>query len=482
MRGYTFWNKRLPTILGAFFLLFAVGSIFWMSKNVIDFRGKAAPSETPKQLQISNITQNSFTISYTTDDSVLGTVAYAKDPSTGNVALDDMDKQGGTPAPKKVHYITVPQLDAGTTYYFAIVSGSSNILDNGKPFTVTTGPTLADASSSQLSLTGKVTLPDGNIPSEGVVSASTDTSQLLSVLLQQDGSYTLPLTLLRTKDLTSYASVSAATVLHLQIANSSQSSSVSVLAGQANPVPIITLSNNYDFSVSTNPLSPSAASGSASLSPAASSSALPEPTAGFGSLIQLDASTSGQPAILTPEAAQTFSDQQPVFRGTALPNETIEIVIQSTQKITASIKADPGGNWQYRPTQKLDPGEHTISISTKNTDGILQKIQRTFTVYASGSQFTEPSLTPAITKTPAPTLTPVVVPSPTLTPTASPTATLIPTPTEIPTIAPTASGSGVIVTQPPLPKSGTSTLVLSILGVILAVGVGVVIFLGGIAL
>jgi hypothetical protein len=476
-----FWNKRIPSLIGVFFLVVALGSITWMSKNVIDVRGKAAPSETPRNIQVTNVTDTSFTVSYVTDASVLGTLAYAKDPSGGKVGLDDQDQQTGAPSPHQIHHLTVQKLDPGTKYYFTIVSGTTSILDNGQPFTVTTGSTITVPPSNQAPLVGKVTLPDGSIPAAGLVYVSSDNSQMLSVLLQQDGGYVLPLNSLRTKDFSSYATISNSTVLHLQIENATMNSSVSVLASQTNPVPLITLSQNYDFSVSTNPLpgSPSSASPSAALTP------LPSVAGGFGA-IQTNSSSSSAatgPSIQTPQDAEKFSDQQPLFKGTATPNESVQITIQSADEISTSVQADATGSWQFRPNVKLAPGQHTITIITKDINGVVQTISRQFTVFASGSQFTEPSLTPKAAPTASPSAAPII-PTPTFAaaPTSSPTATLIPTATPtivLPTVTP-ASGSGIIATQPPLPKTGTSALVLSATAILLSIGAGLLIFLGGI--
>src|SRR6185312_548698 len=106
------------------------------------------------------------------------------------------------------------------------------------------------------------------------------------------------------------------------------------------------------------------------------------PNIGFPSF-STNSSLVATPVITTPTKDETFSDQQPQFSGKALPNQEVTIVVHSTDAISTTVTADANGTWSYRPSSPLAPGAHTISITTKNTAGILQTIEQSFTVYAS---------------------------------------------------------------------------------------------------
>src|SRR6185369_4828608 len=285
---------------------------------------KAAVDETPKNITVSNISAASFTVSYVTDDVVTGTVNFGKEAKTNQIAFDVRDAEKGIALTHRAHYIIVKGLNPATKYFFTITSGSKNFLKDNTPYEVTTGATLTGATTGQSALAGKVILEDGNVPSEAIAYLSSDTTQTVSTLVEADGSYHIDLTTLLSKDLSSVATLTPTTVLNLQIMDPTRQSHVSLLASQANPVPVVILSKDYDFAVSDEPLAPS---------PVASASGTPAvfPT------IEDQGSTA--PQILTPISDQTFKDQQPLFKGKATPNGDVQITIQSAQEINTTVSA-----------------------------------------------------------------------------------------------------------------------------------------------
>lgn len=450
----TIWDKRIPTLLGILLIIFGVGiTSFLVSKGII-LTGHASPTTNPQNVRITNITDNSFTVSYTTDAQVIGSLNYGKDQNLGQEALDDRDQQTGSLVNHEIHSITVRNLSSVTKYFFSITSGQDKFLNNGSPFETVTGANVANPPSEQKPIVGKVIMPDGIAPSEGIIYITSDSSQVTSSLLRSDGTYLIPLNSVRVQDLTSYLDFSNVNTLKMLVFGDSLSSNVSLSINQINPVPTITLSQNYDFATGTQPV--------------ASSSAQQNATETFPSPKPNENVSSKAPQIITPQANQNLSDQQPVFKGTAGPNETVKIIIHSDAQIQTQVTTDSSGNWSFRPTSALSPGKHTISITTPDASGILKTITQTFTVYASGSQVNPaanpPTATPSPlatpTPSPSPSATPTITPSPTPIPTlapiptasVSPTLTPSPTPTPTPTAAPTPKPS----IAPPLAPGGNS--------------------------
>jgi len=141
----------------------------------------------------------------------------------------------------------------------------------------------------------------------------------------------------------------------------------------------------------------------------------------------------------------------------------------------------------------LAPGNHILTILTKGVDGAMQTITQSFTVYAAGSQFTEPSVSPIIsvapTATPTIPVTPPAPASPTPTivivsPTATPTATITPNLTltmaaqlsEIPTLNPDQLTATAMATGATVAPSGTYTLIFVSALAILSTVTGFIIF------
>jgi hypothetical protein len=178
------------------------------------------------------------------------------------------------------------------------------------------------------------------------------------------------------------------------------------------------------------------------------------------------------PIITIPKADQSFNDLQPMLSGKALPKNSVEIVIQSATETTTTVQSDESGNWEYRPETPLNAGKHTLTIKSLDTSGILQSISQSFTVYAEGSQFVEPSISPPIIPTPILAPPTPVSASPTLE-VPTPTVTLAPSPTVIVTTpAPAPTGNNT----EPTPNTGSTAWIFGIAGVLFTAGAGALLF------
>jgi hypothetical protein len=451
----TVWDKRIPTLLGLVLIFVGVGvTSFLVSKGIIFF-GNANPSSVPQNVRITNITDSSFTVSYSTDANVAGSVNWGKDQTLGQIALDERDQQSESLINHKIHSITIGNLSQSTKYYFSIASAQDKYLNNGTLYEVVTGGSIPTTPSDQKPIVGKAVNSEGNPPTEAIVYITLDNSQVISSLIKSDGTYIVPLNSLRNQDLNSYFTFSDNQNLKMLFYGDGFSSNVTLLVSQINPVPTVTLSNNYDFAQGTSPVASSSAEQNENLT-----NSFPTPKPNSSTSVKT-------PEIITPAENQSFSDQQPVIKGKALPNETVEITIHSDTPTQTQVTTDAYGNWSYRPTAPLTPGNHTVTITTKDANGILRTITQNFTVYAAGSQVNpvanpptstpSPSTAPTTSPSPTPTLTPTPVPSTSPIPTLSPSPSPTPTPSPIPTVSPTQTPAPVRTSTPaPLAPGGNS--------------------------
>ena len=431
-------NKRIPTILGVGLVVLGIVLTTIIVRVQTSFESNASNSEEPQNVKITNLSDNSFSITYQTDTATTGSVSYGNSKQLGNTQLEALD-------PKNIHSVTVEKLSPLTKYYLVIISGQNTFLNNSSPFEISTGPSISSPSALE-TLKGKVVLPDGKVPSEAIVYLSAYNSQLLSTTVAKNGEFNFSLNTFRTNDLSSYFEFNEDTTLKLEALSNSLKSTVSFSLNQTNSIPTITLSNDYDF---TKDYAPTASN--------SAQSGFPSTTAKSENL---------KPQILTPKKDQSFTDQKPQFRGISLPNEDVEIIIHSPENIQSLVTADSNGNWAYRPPVNLSPGVHTITIKTRDSSGILTTIMQSFTVFAQGSQVSEsatPSATPTqkITPVSAFTLTPMPLPSPTIIPTPPPTG------------GPTPIIGG---TKGDLPPTGSSSVLLIIGGIVSTIS-GIVLFL-----
>lgn len=250
-----FWDKRIPTLLGIGLIGISIALTSVIVKNSTVFVSRADITQTPQNVKITNILETGFTVSYTTDAENIGSVNFGKDANFEQTALDDRDQETGFLRAHKIHNFTIKNLKPNTRYFFVISSGQNTFLNNAVPYETTTAPTPQITPESQTPIAGKIVLPDGNAPTETIVYASTDKSQEVSTLSKSNGTYLLPLTSLLLQDLSYPLTLNANDVIKMMITNGVLKSNVLLSARQINPVPVIALSNDYDFTQKIEPTS-----------------------------------------------------------------------------------------------------------------------------------------------------------------------------------------------------------------------------------
>ncbi len=397
-------DKRIPTLLGISLVAFSVILISVFIRNPTFFKSNAITIEDPQNITITNMSDTSFSLSYTTETSITATVSFGKDTSLGFTEIEDMDKEKGTISPRIIHATTLKNLTPNTKYYFVINSGQTTFLNNNAPFEVITGPSIS-AFATQTPISGKVILPNVSIPTTTIAYLTIKGAQTLSTLVKKDGSFIFQLDFLRSEDLSSFFSLDKDSNIKIAFVNDFFASRVLSSYSKTNPLPTITLPNDYDFTIDSSIPIATTSGGIGGFQEILPSPSLSKNT---GTLA---------PIILTPKKDQTFNDPKPEFHGTSLPNEKVQITIHSSDTITAEVTADGSGNWVFSPGTNLTPGSHTLTIQTKDAFGIIKTISQSFIVHAA----TNPTPTPTLLASISATITPTT----TLTPTPTPDIVLI---------------------------------------------------------
>ncbi len=438
------WQKRIPTLLGIILIIVGIGITTYLAGNGAIITTKAGPSEVPQNVRITNITDTSLTVSYTTDAQVIGSVNYGRDKSLGQITLDDRDDNGNI-SPRFIHYITLKNLNPGTTYLFSITSGAQSYLKDENPYEVSTGPAIGNSIDEANLIKGSVVYPQ-LYSKEAVVYITSEGSNTISTLAKDDGSYSSLLNMLRDKDLSSYFGFNENTVFSMLVVGQETTSNIKFTIPSEKILPPITLSEDFDFIQGK------------------SETATQSAQEGFSALTFQTETPVTIPQIITPEDNQNFVDFQPRFTGTATPNSIIDIEIHSDDNLKAQVFVDPRGNWSYRPPTSLSPGQHTIKIIARDSSGILRTVSSVFMIFQMGTQVVE-AATPSAS--PVPTIPPVVNPSPT--PTSAPILIPTSTPTPISTSTPAPTMSPITTISPtPIPiitPPGNSLTLFGIIGI-----------------
>jgi hypothetical protein len=449
----------IPTILGLIVALGGLLSGLWLVQRQIQKSIIAAAEETPKEVKISNITDTSFVVSWTTDRAVSGYIQYGESGGEQNLEVtDDRDQERGSVGEYSTHLVTVKGLKPDTAYGFGVGSGAKIYDLDGNPYQVATGPRIDTQPAADVAY-GQVITGSGDPADGAIVYLSIPGGVLQATLVKSSGSWVIPLSTIRKADMTGFVSYDKNSSQMNVTVNGGETgkSEVTVFTGDDNPVPEIVLGQNYNFALKNT--------GSEGASESAS---MPDET----NISKI--STNPNLNILAPKPGEKTNSSKPEIIGTAPAGTEVTIEIQSENPISGTAIADNEGKFSFTVPRDLPEGEHTLTV-TAVIDGLTKTISRTFMVYAAGESFLPSyTATPSATATPRLTPTPTVkptstpIPTPTIKPTATPLASPTPitepgisptaTPSPSPTIKPTATPKPTLIPTPPvnLPSSGST--------------------------
>lgn len=457
-----FFDRRIPTVFAIFILLGGLAITSLLITQGTFTTSKASPQEEPQNVRIVNITEDSFTVMFTTNSPTVGAISI-ENTSPPRLAYDKRDSSGQKTFVS--HFVTITDLKPKTDYKFNIISNGDLYLDQGKSYSALTAPITAIKAPNTFPLAGSVTLPNATPGNDVLIYVSVPEGATAGAITDAQGNYRIPANYIRTGTTFEPFTLAAESQIKIEARKSNDISEITYVYHPGEIIPPITLSQNYSFianeknDVSTD-----------------TTSLLSLPTTALNAPGQLE--------IMLPQKDQTFTDPRPQFRGSATPNALVRIVIGESQNIEAQVRSDRNGNWAFRPSTIVLPGKHTITVQSKNAAGTLKSVSTSFQVFASGSQIADsatPSATLVPTRTPSPTVTippptaaltqtPTVVISPTVITTVSPTTAFV-TATLTPTIISSTLPTTAIPPKASIPATGstTTTLILTTLSILFIV-------------
>jgi hypothetical protein len=405
-------TKRIPTAVGVLILLggLVAGVILVNSRQGL--LTKAGPTEAPKNVKISDLGSNTFTVSWVTDTPVTGYLKYSENPAKITTpAGDTRDQISGSSQGYTNHYVKVTGLNPDKTNYFMIGSGSQLYDDNGKPFEVRTGQQVIAPPEDVI--TGKIISADGSPISNAIVYVEAEGGQTLSAMTKTDGTFRLNLALSRDSKgaVLTYDPATSRVLIVVQAGISGTATAITSTA-KTKPVPDIVLGKNQSF-IDTAVATASGtidegtikSEGFKNITEQAAPVLSPEATEAAGSMIIMNPAINGE----------MIATSSPEFSGKAKPGTTIRVSVHSSIELTQIIKADKDGVWKWTPPQGLDPGVHTLTLEYTDENNVFQKVVRDFTVLASDKV----GGLPAFTATPSATVTGKIS-TPSATPTKKP--------------------------------------------------------------
>ncbi len=392
-------NKKIPSVLGVFIVILMVAALFVTTNGVDKVRDiftNASGQPEPKNVTIANISNNSFTVFWTTDTPSGGAVFYGTSENLGDgIAVDQRDL-GGAGEKYQTHFVIVNGLSESTKYYFKI--GESDPAFG--PYDATTGPKLDDATEA-VQLSGKVTSSSGFPVSGSVASWQAPGASKIASLVKSDGTYVLPISNARVTNLSSAFAPESGSPEKIIITGSESEATINCTYGEATNLPTVQMGKT--ISCSDTASSTQATSQETSTETQETKTTT---STGFKNLVksntQATSSGSTETVDVNIESGESVSTSLPTFSGKAGPKQKVKIVVHSEDVYSGTVIAKPDGSWSWTPPANLTPGEHTVTITVVNADGTTQTVNRTFTVNSGESILPITAGTPSATITSAP--------------------------------------------------------------------------------
>lgn len=399
--------KKIPTLAAIVLLAILMGGFIVGFEQLTRTINVASQSTEPQKIQASNITDTSFTISWLTQKETTGFVRV-RSQSNSFVFYDERD-DADMPKKHSAHSVIVKNLRPQTSYVSEIFTNGKS---SGEKLAVETGPSLGNNPNSLEPAYGSLIDAANSPVADGLVYLSLDGSQMLSTLTRSSGSWLIPLSVIRSQDLSSYIATQERLTEQLQIiASAGQTTAVTDTLNDS-PVPAMAIGKSYDFRK---------IQAKAKLKTAV----LGDQTAG--------ASTNGTVSLTNPADGASLTTNLPLIGGTGIPNKTIVVTLGIKNPIVATVTIAADGLWRFTPPKALSPGKYIVTVTSTTAQNKPVAITHTFNIFKGGTQVLgdatpSASLTPTATNTLVPTPTtqlPVAISSPT--PTATLTGEPIPT-------------------------------------------------------
>jgi len=126
-------KKKIFLFIGILILLISVPATILILKQQTVFKLGAQSSDEPTNIQITNLTERTATVVWTTQRATQGMISYGLSPN--NLTLVQIEN-----APAVNHHIILSNLLPENTYFFVIKTADKTFDNNGQPFTFTTKP------------------------------------------------------------------------------------------------------------------------------------------------------------------------------------------------------------------------------------------------------------------------------------------------------------------------------------------------------
>lgn len=411
---------HFPTILGLIILIAGTAAAVVLFRNSRNQTSQASNDCSPSMVQVTNITDKSADLSFTTNTSCIVTLTINK-----RLIQDARQIPNTSSYTAKTHYFMVDGLSPGTQYTYSITGGKDVYTNSSYKFSTAQKSTTTIPTSNLA--WGKVYYP-GKIPaSTSIIYLSIPGASPLSSFVTSNGNWNISLstTLNAAKNnwfVPSQNSTEDITII-------SEDNDPLLLTGNTsynNPVPDIIIGQTKELSF-------------------ANTSVVSTPT--VVPLLPTSVPLNKDLNIISPTEGELIPATTAQFIGVGNPGSIVTLQLQTTPVLTTEITVAADGSWRWSLSEKLSVGQKTLTAMSNG-----QTVTRLFQVSNDVGG-------------------PAYVASPSAEIIVSPTPTLIPTITLKPTrVSQPSTSSGI-----PVSGDNTPTVFVTAIGV-MVVFIGLLLF------
>lgn len=239
-------NKfKIPTLLGLGIIFSGIASGLYLVLSQQVYLSQAAPNLTPKNITITNITEDSVVISWQTNSPTASFITFGQKAADEETVLDDRDNNlpaSVGPKPHQTHYVTLKNLLPKTTYLFKIISGK--LTSDPLKFEAAAPP----ANKSNFTPVIGSVLDEDTPLNDGIVYLAIGDAIVQSALVKTGGNFLIPLSQVSKADLTDTYPLTEDTTAKLIIRSNKGDTTVSFkLKANSAPLPPIKVGQNIDL-------------------------------------------------------------------------------------------------------------------------------------------------------------------------------------------------------------------------------------------
>lgn len=379
-------------------LLMLIGLAFGINQIKTSARSQKI---TLDQMELTNLTDHSITLVFKTPAKEIAWVAYGdKENNLNQLRFDDRDNADQKKA-YFYHYVTLKNLQERSDYFFKIITQKGMAESYGdKPFTFTTTARFQNLTGLKPAF-GKIIQKNQSPLADGLVLLTLQGIYPLSALTTNNGEWLIPLSYLVKHDGSALSSIPSDEPVTIRgLTDAGETAQITTTIAHLSPIPQTMVIGQ--------------------------TIALPEEKTQV-----LSESTNIAPTVLPtisflfPKDKALIPGKKPLFKGTALPEKEVSLMIASlTRKkipvLRTTIRTDKEGVWSFTPSENLAEETYQISLKTIDENNKDVVIDRTFSIAKSGEAVlgeATPSATITITQTPSSPPTPLILATPSSSPT-----------------------------------------------------------------